>query len=263
MVVLVSSPLAPAVPSGELLQAALRPGRRWGFPELRLRDLLAIILSKLSSEDPDRKPLTSRKQTELGQLALSLFYICKIIPKIIIKHNVVTLFFGNTVFQWGKKYFKNKSKQPYWNHVGGVSVTIIAFGKVKVCCGNYFANTGSGESPHCHTGGWLLLFSLKQTNAFLQIFFTFGCCCLVLVLHRTVYCPSFLKSRTFWKVRHWEVVKDFSPIGEISSLLQATDQSQSLLTGFKEQFPVLSLLTFLSFNRYTKGNSHVGLSLST
>lgn len=29
-----------------------------------------------------------------------------------------------------KKYLKNKSKQPHWNHVGGGSVTIIAFGKV-------------------------------------------------------------------------------------------------------------------------------------
>lgn len=39
-----------------------------------------------------------------------------------------------------KKKVLKKQKQPYWNHVGGVSVMIAAFGKV-VCGDNYFANT--------------------------------------------------------------------------------------------------------------------------
>lgn len=133
-----SSPLAPAVFSGEVLQATLPPGSG-GFPELRLGKLLAMSLSKFSREEPDHKPLRSRKQTELGQLALFLFHICKIIPKIIIQHNVVTLFFGNTALEWRKKDLKNKSKQPTENHVGGVSVRIAVFGKVKVCGDNYFA----------------------------------------------------------------------------------------------------------------------------
>lgn len=106
-----SSSLAPAVFSGEGFQATLPPGS-WGFPELRLGKLLAMSLSKFSREEPDHKPLRSRKQTELGQLALFLFHICKIIPKIIIQHNVVTLFFGNTALEWRKKDLKNKSKQP-------------------------------------------------------------------------------------------------------------------------------------------------------
>lgn len=38
------------------LQATLPPGRSWGFPELRLRTLLAISLSKVSSEEPDHTP---------------------------------------------------------------------------------------------------------------------------------------------------------------------------------------------------------------
>lgn len=39
-----------------------------------------------------------------------------------------------------KKKVLKKQKHPYWNHVGGVSVMIAAFGKV-VCGDNYFVNT--------------------------------------------------------------------------------------------------------------------------
>lgn len=47
--------------------------------------------------------------------------------------------------------------------------------------------TRDGESPHGHTVGWFLLFSLKQTNRLLQIFFPFGCCNAA-ALYGRVYC---------------------------------------------------------------------------
>lgn len=191
-----------------MLQATLPPGRSWGPPRAEAEKALGHISKQTSLKEPNYKPLRSRRQIELGQLALS-FHICEIIPKIIIKHNVVTLFFGNAVLGY-EKILKKKKKKPeaYWNHVGGGSVTIAqlsaAFGKVKVCGGNYVANTCNGESPHCHTRGWFSLLSLKETNRFLQIFF-FGCC-LELALYIRVCCSSFhSRSRTFWKVGHWEV----------------------------------------------------------
>lgn len=70
-------------------------------------------LSKQTScEQPDHKPLRSRRRTELGLLVVFSFHICKIIPKIITKHNAV-FFFGNTVLEWWKKYLKKtKASSP-------------------------------------------------------------------------------------------------------------------------------------------------------
>ena len=92
-----------------MLQATLPPGRSWGPPRAEAEKALGHISKRTSLKEPNYKPLRSRRQIELGQLALS-FHICEIIPKIIIKHNVVTLFFGNAVLGYEKILKKRKRK---------------------------------------------------------------------------------------------------------------------------------------------------------
>ena len=93
-----------------MLQATLPPGRSWGPPRAEAEKALGHISKRTSLKEPNYKPLRSRRQIELGQLALS-FHICEIIPKIIIKHNVVTLFFGNAVLGYEKILKKKKKKK--------------------------------------------------------------------------------------------------------------------------------------------------------